>query len=74
MPEQETATIGSISANGLVVTLTNPLQYNHPGSDDSDGNLTFLPQVVDETLNVVIRSQNKGGTRGIVMSSPRGPM
>ena len=65
--EQETATIASISPNGLVVTLTSPLQYSHPGADDSNGNLTFLPQVVDETRNVVIRSANGGGTRGIVM-------
>ena len=67
IPEQETSTIASISSNGLVVTLTSPLQYSHLGATDSNGNLTFQPQVVDETRNVVIRSQNGGGTRGIVM-------
>ncbi len=65
--ESETATIASISPNGLVVTLTSPLQYSHLGAADSSGNLAFLPQVVDETRNVVIRSQNGGGTRGVVM-------
>ena len=31
VPEQETATIASISPNGLVVTLTSALQYSHLG-------------------------------------------
>jgi hypothetical protein len=67
VPQQETATIASISPNGLVVTLTSALQYTHAGQTDSKGNLTFLPQVVDETRNVVIRSQSSTGYRGIVM-------
>src|SRR5262249_48648835 len=46
---------------------TSPLQYDHLGARDGDGNLTFLPQVANETRNVVVRSQNGLGTRGIVM-------
>ncbi len=69
--ESETDTIVSISSNGLVITLTSPLQFGHPGATDSNGNLSLLPQVVDETRNVVIRSQNGGGTRGVVMFTQR---
>jgi hypothetical protein len=69
--EQETAYIASISANGLVVTLTSPLQYGHSGATDSNGNVTFLPDVVDETRNVVIRSQSGGANRGFVLFTQR---
>ena len=67
MPQWEFPTIASISSNGLTVTLTSPLQYNHLGARDINGNLTFLPQVANETRNVVIASQNSLGNRGIVM-------
>jgi hypothetical protein len=67
VPQWETPTIASVSTDGLTVTLTSPLQFSHLGARDIHGNLTFLPQVADETRNVVIRSQNGLGNRGTVM-------
>lgn len=63
----EFPTIASVSSDGLTVTLTSPLQFSHLGARDIHGNLTFLPQAVDMTRNVVIASQNQAGNRGIVM-------
>src|SRR5262249_15740917 len=67
LPEYERPTIVAISCNGLTVTLSQPLQYDHPGARDGNGVLEFLPQVANLTRNVVIGSQNGRGTRGIVM-------
>jgi hypothetical protein len=66
-PEWESATIQSISANGLTITLTAPLQYNHLGAYSASGVLTYLPQVVDMTRNVSIHSQSATGTRGYAL-------
>jgi hypothetical protein len=62
--ESEDATIASISSDGLTLTLTAPLLYNHPGGRDGDGVLTYLPDVGNRTRNVVVRSANAAGTRG----------
>jgi PKD repeat protein len=69
--ELETVTVASVSPNGTVVTLTAPLQYDHLGARDGNGNLVELPQVADETRNVVIQSQSGGGTRGTVIFTDR---
>ena len=63
--------IQSISANGTVLTLTAPLQYDHLGARDGNGVLDYLPQVGDLTRNIEIHSQNGGGTRGYVMFTDR---
>ena len=47
--EYESMTIQSISADGLTITLTAPLQYDHLGAYDINGVLQYLPQVVDMT-------------------------
>src|SRR5262249_47261905 len=51
----------------LTVTLTAPLQFDHLGARDGNGVLQYLPQVADETRNIVVASQNSVGNRGIVM-------
>jgi hypothetical protein len=66
-PEWETLTIKSISADGTVLTLSQPLQFDHPGARDVTGALRFLPDVMDLTRNVVVASQNALGTRGYAM-------
>jgi hypothetical protein len=59
--------VQSISANGTTVTLTAPLQYDHLGARDPDGNLVDMPDVEDLTRNVVVRSANGNGTRGYTL-------
>ncbi len=66
-PEWESMTIQSISANGLTITLTAPLQYSHLGGYNAAGVLEYLPQVVDMTRNVSIHSQSATGTRGYAL-------
>ena len=67
VPEYEYPIIAGISANGLVLTLSAPLAFDHPGAEDGNGTLTYLPQVADLTRNVVVRSESGAGTRGQVM-------
>jgi hypothetical protein len=62
----ETVTITGVSADGLTITLSQPLLYTHLGARDGNGTLTFLPDVGDLTRNVVVRSANAAGTRGHV--------
>jgi PKD repeat protein len=63
-PEWESATVASVSADGLAVTLTAPLQFDHQGATDTAGTLRYLPQVMDMTRNVTLSSANPNGTRG----------
>ncbi len=65
--QYEEATIGAISADGLTVTLTAPLQFDHPGGYDGAGVLDFLPHVADKTRNVLIKSESATGTRSYVL-------
>jgi PKD repeat protein len=67
VPEWEEVTIASISADGLTLTLTTAIQFNHPGARDGDGVLEFLPHVGNRTRNVLLRSASANGTRGHVM-------
>jgi hypothetical protein len=69
--ELERPTIASISANGLVVTLTAPLLYSHPGARNYDGGLDFTPDVGDTTHNVIVRSEAATGVRGQVVFTYR---
>ena len=70
-PQWEEHTIQSIT--GQTVMLTAPLQFDHPGARDADAARTptvlpdgtrLLPHVGNLSRNVVIRSENPGGTRG----------
>src|SRR5262249_5368812 len=64
VPQWELLSLASISADGRVVTLSAPLQFDHLGARNPDGVLEFFPHVGNLTRNVVIRSQNSHGTRG----------
>ncbi|MBI3408456.1 MAG: hypothetical protein HY040_08895 [Planctomycetes bacterium] len=67
VPENEEVVVASVSADGLTLTLTTPLQFNHPGAYDGNGVLNFLPEVANRTHNVVVRSESAPGNRGHVM-------
>jgi PKD repeat protein len=57
LPQWEQLIVQSVSADGLSVTLTAPLQFNHLGARDDKGVLTFLPHVINETRNVMFASE-----------------
>ncbi len=61
-PRWEERTIAAVS--GQTITLTSPLQFDHPGARNGDGTLEYLPHVARLTRNVIIRSENPAGTRG----------
>jgi hypothetical protein len=66
VPQWETPIIAGISADGKTITLSAPLQFDHLGSRDANGNLEFLPDVGVLSRNVRVRSANATGTRGHV--------
>lgn len=70
-PQWEELTLASVSADGLLLTLTRPLVFDHRGARDANGTLEFLPHVGNLTRNVVVRSENPRGTRGHVMLTHR---
>lgn len=47
--------------------LTTPTTFAHKGARDQDGQITFLPHVVNLTRSVTIRSEHPAGTRGHVL-------
>jgi len=63
--ETEDQTIAAIADDGLSLTLTAPLAFDHPGARDNQGRLDFLPHVLNKRRNVIIRSENPNGVRGI---------
>jgi hypothetical protein len=70
-PQWELANIASISADGRVITLASPLQFDHLGARNPDGVLKFLPDVGNLSRNVVVHSENIRGTRGYAMFTMR---
>src|SRR6202011_2636325 len=70
-PQWEQLTVQSVSADGLTVTLTAALQFDHLGARDHNGVLNYLPQVADMTRNVSIHSQSATGTRGYTLFTNR---
>lgn len=69
--EIEDMVIQSISADGLTVTLTAPLKYDHLGAHDANGVLDYLPQVMNNNRNIMISSQSFTGTRGYTLFTDR---
>lgn len=67
--ELEELSISSISGN--VITLDQPLQYDHLGARDSDENVLALPHVGNVTRNITIRSEDITGTRGHILFTDR---
>jgi hypothetical protein len=68
-PRWEELTVAGISASG--VTLTAPLMFDHRGARQPDGVLELLPHVGNLSRNVIVRSENPGGTRGHVILTGR---
>jgi len=62
----ENLAISAISADGLTITLTTPLAYDHLGARSVSGSLDYLPHVANQTRNVVVRSESATGNRGYV--------
>jgi PKD repeat protein len=71
-PQWERVIIQSISADGLTVYLTAPLKYNHLGARDANGVLDYLPQVMNDSRNIMVESQSFTGTRGYTLFTGRG--
>jgi hypothetical protein len=69
--EREVLTVAAISPDGLTVTLTQPLLYDHLGARDGNGVLDFTPDVANLTRNVVIHSASSTGTRGYTLFAGR---
>lgn len=63
--------LAGISPDGRTLILSSPLAYAHPGARDGDGNLDFLPHVMNLSRNVVIASEDAAGTRGHVLFTGR---
>jgi hypothetical protein len=74
----DVVTLQSVSPDGRSVTVSPALQYDHRGARDANGTPTvlsngikLLPHVGNLTRNVVIRSENPGGTRGHTLYTHR---
>ncbi len=70
-PQWERATIQSVSADGLTVTLSAPLQYDHLGARDANGVLDYLPQAMNDSRNIMVQSANMTGIRGYTLFTNR---
>lgn len=67
--QNESVVITAISADGKTIFFGSPLLYDHKGARDANGHLDFLGHVMNETRNVVLRSENPEGVRGHTMFS-----
>lgn len=67
--QTEDVTLTGIAGN--TIAFSPPLLFDHPGARDADGALRFLPHVIDRSRNVIIRSENRAGTRGHVLFTGR---
>ena len=69
--------IQSVSADGMSITVTAPLAFDHRGARDASGaptvvgGVALLPHVGNLTRNVVVRSENPSGTRGHTLYTHR---
>ncbi len=68
-PQWEEVTIDRIF--GGTIVLQEPLQFDHLGARNADGELVLLPHVATLTRNVIVRSENPQGTRGHVLLGGR---
>jgi hypothetical protein len=65
----ETPTLSGVAGSQAV--LTTGLAFAHLGGRSAGGALMFLPHVGNISRNVIIRSQNPGGTRGHILLTDR---
>lgn len=56
--------IAIASVSGAQIVLTSPLEHDHSGVRNDEGQVEFLPHVGNVSRNVRVRSENPGGTRG----------
>ncbi|QDV39733.1 PA14 domain-containing protein [Tautonia plasticadhaerens] len=71
VPQWEYLTLQGISSDGMTLTLSSALRFDHLGARDGDGVLRFLPHAADMSRHVSIRSANPSGTRGHTMFTSR---
>jgi PKD repeat protein len=67
----EMVTVAAISSDGLTLTLSSPLLYDHLGWHDANGVVQDLPHVADLSHNVIIHSESPTGVRGQVLFTYR---
>ena len=69
----EERTVQGVSPDGRTITFAPALQFTHPGTTDEngDGQPDYVPHIANLTRNIVIRSENRGGTRGHVLFTNR---
>jgi hypothetical protein len=69
----EVRAVQSISGDGRTITFSAALQYDHPGTTDEneDGQPDYLPHIANLTRNILIRSEDRNGTRGHVLFTNR---
>ena len=53
-----------VSISGDTATLDEALTYDHPGARDHNGEIDFMPHVINKSRNVIFRSENPDGLRG----------
>jgi PKD repeat protein len=70
-PQWERVTVQSVSADGLTVYLSAPLKYDHLGARDARGVLSYLPQAMNDSRNIMVQSANMTGTRGYTLYTNR---
>jgi PKD repeat protein len=75
VPRWEELVVKSVSADGLSVTLTTALKFNHLGARDAKGVLDFLPHVINREGSIMIGSIDEGNdagqTRGYTLFTDR---
>jgi hypothetical protein len=70
-PQWERVTIQSVSADGLTVTLTTPLKFDHLGARDANGVLDYLPHVMNDSRNIMVQTANFTGIRSYTLVTDR---
>ena len=53
-----------VALSGNTATLNEPLTYDHPGARDHNGQIDFMPHVINTSRNVIFRSEDPNGVRG----------
>ena len=71
IPQWESLAVASVSADGLTITLTAPLAYDHLGAHNPDGNVDMMLHVANLTRNVLIKSESSLGSRGHTLFTAR---
>jgi hypothetical protein len=66
-PVRRESPVRIAAIDGDRVTLSKPLDFEHLAARDPDGQVRFMPYVANATRNVLLRSENPGGTRGHTM-------